>query len=139
MSGDPPLTSVKTVLNQGGGPPPGYAWTVSVLDAAHKEALKLLDGDQYAHIAAQVRDLARDAEPTQCETVDVRGVGDFYEIRDKGGVLKRLNVRVFFSVQKSRRLLVILGVINKTTDGATPVVSKLLMEYRLRKFLASGN
>ena len=138
MSGKPDSPSAKTALRQGGGPPPGYEWTVMVLDQAYKEATDLLDDDQYAHMVAQVKELARESEPTRCETVDVRKLGELHEIRDKWGILKRLNVRVFFFVENSRRLLIILGVINKTNDGATPVASKLLMEYRLRKFLASA-
>jgi hypothetical protein len=110
---------------------------VIVLDQAYKEATQLLDDDQYAHLAAQVKDLARESEPTRSRTVDVRPVEDFYEIRDKGGILKRLNIRVFFLVHKAKRLLVILGVMNKKNDGPTPTVNKLLVAYRMKKFIAS--
>ena len=129
---------IKIGVRRGGGPPPGYQWTVIVLDQAYKEATQLLDDDQYAHMAAQVKDLARESEPTRSRTVDVRAVEDFHEIRDKGGVLMRLNVRVFFFVHKARRLLVILGVINKKNDGLTPTVNKLLVAYRMKKFIASA-
>ena len=138
MSKNSDHTSAKMALRKGGGPPPGYEWTVMVLDQAYKEATTLLDNDQYAHMVAQVKELARENEPTRCETVDVRKLGELHEIRDKWGILKRLNIRVFFYVESSQRLLIILGVINKTNDGSTPVVSRLLMEYRLRKFLASA-
>ena len=136
MSQPDPIRA-KIGVRQGGGPPPGYQWTVMVLDQAYKEATQLLDDDQYAHLVAQVKDLARESEPTRSRTVDVRAVEDFYEIRDKGGVLKRLNVRVFFLVHKAKRLLVILGAMNKTNDGPTPTVNKLLVAYRMKKFIAS--
>lgn len=97
MSRKPDPPQAKIAVQQGGGPPPGYQWTVLILDQAYKEATQLLDDDQYAHLAAQVKELARADEPTRSETVDVRAIGDFHEIRDKGGILKRLNIRVFFT------------------------------------------
>lgn len=48
MAGD-----VKVGVRQGGGPPPGYRWTVLIPDLAYTEAMKFLSDDQYQHLAMQ--------------------------------------------------------------------------------------
>lgn len=86
-------------------------------------------------MADQVRELARQDDPTHSRTVDVRPIEDFYEIRDKGGILKKLNVRIFFFFQKAARRIVVLGAINKKNDGPTPLGDKRTMQRRKRLYL----
>jgi hypothetical protein len=127
--------TVKTLANRGGGPPPGYRWTVQVLDAAWKEADDLLDEAQMAYLASQVRDLAREPDPTHPPTLDVDDLGDFLELRDWGGVLHPINLRVFFFLDHPRRDIVILGVIHKKNDGPTPRAVVLRMQRRRRNYV----
>src|SRR5947208_1778158 len=103
----------KIGVKEGEGPPPGYKWSVDILDSAHTEAMSFLTEDQYGHLARQVRELARQDDPTRSDTVDVKSIGEFFEIRDKGGILQKINARVFFCVCKSARVLAVLGAINK--------------------------
>lgn len=131
--------SVKVGLKAGGGRPPGYSWGVLILDRAHDEARGFLSDDQYHHMSCQVRELASQDDPTHCTTVDVRPIEDFYEIRDKGGVLGKLNVRVFFLVDKGTRNLVILGAINKQNDGHTPNGDRVRMRVRARRYRGGSN
>lgn len=131
----PGRKAVKTGVKAGGGPPPGYRWNIVIFDQAHDEAREFLDADQYEHMARQVRELAGQEDPTHSLTVDVRPVEDFHEIRDKGGILRRLNVRVFFFVHKPSRRIVVLGAIKKENDGPTPVGDKVRMRYRKRRYL----
>ena len=127
---------LKIGVRVGGGPPPGYCWDVGILDFAHSEALKGLNSDdQFDHIRDQVRDLASANEPTLCPTLDVRSIENYYELRDKGGVLGNLNVRVFFHVDADRRCLIVLGFVLKKNDGPTLVGDKGRMRRRLRKYL----
>lgn len=58
----------------------------------------------------------------------------FYELRDKGGVLRNLNVRLFFGICREHRIIVVLGAINKKNDGKTPKYILPLMRYRMRKY-----
>ena len=76
-------------------------------------------------------------DPTHSQTIDIRPVEDFYELRDKGGILGRLNVRVFYLVHKTPHLIVILGVIKKENNGPTPTVDKVRMRRRQRHYLES--
>ena len=135
MSDETSRKPVKVGVHEGAGPPPGYVWCVDILDQAHGEAVDFLNEAQYAHLSKQVRELAKEDDPTHSETVDVRPVEDFHEIRDKGGVLKRLNVRVFFFVHRPKRAIVVLGAINKQNDGPTPLHTLILMRRRKRLYL----
>src|SRR5438105_683980 len=109
MDEKPAGKAVKVGVREGAGPPPGYQWNVDLLAQVHGESMGFLNEDQYAHLADQVREVARHEEPTQSPTVDVRPVEDFFEIRDKGGVLKKINARLFFCVCHSTRTLCVVG------------------------------
>ena len=130
-----PRKPIKVGVKEGAGPPPGYRWSVDVLDRAHDDAMEFLTDDQYAHMASQVREIAREPEPTRSATVDVRAIEDFFEIRDKGGILGKLNVRVFFFVHKPRRTIVVLGAIKKENDGQTSVGDKIRIRRRKRLYI----
>jgi hypothetical protein len=126
---------VKVGVEEGSGPPPGYRWTVLILDIAFEEAMNFLNEGQYQHMAMQVKDLARDVDPTHSRTASVDAVGDFHELRDKGGVLGGMNVRVFFYLDKSKTALVVLGAIKKQNDGPTPIGDRKRIDRRLRKYI----
>jgi hypothetical protein len=81
--------TVKVGVKEGGGVAPGYLWNVDILNQAFDQAMGFLNEDQYAHLSSQVRELARQEDPTRSDSVDVRALEDFHEIRDKGGFLAR--------------------------------------------------
>jgi len=135
MADEPQRKAVKVGVQEGGGPPPGYQWNVEILNSAFDEAMTFLDGDQYDHLARQVRELARQEDPTHSQTIDVRPIEDFHELRDKGGILQRINVRVFYFVHKPARIVVILGAIKKENNGPTPMGDKITMRRRKRLYL----
>ncbi|WP_246196279.1 hypothetical protein [Aquisphaera giovannonii] len=108
-----------------------------ILDRAIDDAREFLSADQYAHLALQFKEMAREEEPTRCETVDIRPIEDYHELRDKGGILGRINVRVFFFVQHPARSIVVLGAVKKENEGQTPTAVKVLMRYRMRSYLAT--
>ncbi|MGP0062179.1 MAG: hypothetical protein ACLQGP_01080 [Isosphaeraceae bacterium] len=125
----------KIGVRRGGGRPPGYRWEVVILDQVFDEARAFLSEDQYDHLARQVRELARQDDPSHSETIDVRPIGEFFEIRDKGGVLGKINARVFFFRSRPARRIVILGAIPKQNDGPTPLGDRRRMERRMRLYL----
>lgn len=135
MADDQPRKPIKVGVRAGGGSPPGYKWKVDVLDHAYREAMAIMDEEQYSHIARQFRELASEDEPTTSQTIDIRSIEDFFELRDKGGVLKKLNIRVFFCICREKRTLAVLGTMNKKNDGKTPDHVRILMRYRMRKYL----
>lgn len=133
----PSRKSVKVGVKLGAGPPPGYKWNVDELGQSHDEAMAFLNEDQYEHLSRQVREVAKEEDPGHCSTVDVRQIEDFYEIREKGGVLRKLNVRICFSVYMPTRTIVILGVIKKENEGQTPTGVRFTMRRRMRLYVES--
>jgi hypothetical protein len=129
------MADVKTGVREGGGPPPGYRWNVEIFQRAFDEAMGFLNEDQYAHLALQIQELARQEDPTHSSTIDVRAIEDFHELRDKGGVLRNLNVRVFFFVHDPSRAIVILGAVKKENDGPTQIHTKVTMRQRKSLYL----
>jgi hypothetical protein len=125
---------VKVGVNEGGGPPPGYRWSVHLLDVAFDEAMSFLDADQYQHAAQLVKELAREQDPSHSAGQSVDAVGDFLELRDKGGILRNINLRVFFHLDADRSVLVVLGAIHKKNDGPTPPWVKTRINNRLRRY-----
>jgi DNA-binding XRE family transcriptional regulator len=63
------------------------------------EARDVLNPEQYDYLARQVRELARNDDPTHSSRLDIRAIGEFFELREKGGVLNKINARVFFAVK----------------------------------------
>ena len=118
---------------------PPFKWSVEVLDQMEKEAQKQLDDPQCEHMKDQVRSLAREDDPTHPQAVDVRALGDeLFELRDKGGPLRKLNVRIFFNVLKKKiREIVLLGLIKKENEGKTSPAKLKLMRWRGKQYKTS--
>ena len=94
---------------------------------------------QYEHVVDLVRALAMEPDPTHPITVTVASIEDFFELKDKGGPLGRINLRLFFAVTRApKRSILVLGAFNKKADGATPQVVKIAIARRLRKYLAGA-
>jgi hypothetical protein len=91
---------------------------------------------KYHHVVEQVQELAREMDPTHPETQTVAQVEDFFELKDKGGPLGNINVRVFFILDKPRVAIVVLGAIFKQNNGQTPFGDKKRIGRRKRKYLA---
>lgn len=66
---------------------PRRQWTPGHIRASAKEAKKFLNGVQYDHAVQLMLTLCEEDDPTHPVLSDVDAVEDFYELRDKGGVL----------------------------------------------------
>jgi phage-related protein len=126
---------LKVGVHQGDGPPPGYSWNVLIIDFVYDEAMKFLDEAQYAHLAEQIQTIAFEDDPTRSLIVSIDAIEDFYELRDKGGILRGLNVRVFYYVDKVTRSIVVVGAIAKKNDGQTPQTVKIRIRRRVRAYI----
>ena len=127
---------LKVGVQKGHGRPPGYSWNVSILDLAFREAVDVLTPVQYAHMRLQVQELARQRDPTHSKTISVEKMTpeDYYELRDSGGVLSGLNVRLFFGIDKDSRAIVVIGLIQKQNNHRTPQGDIIRMRRRWRKY-----
>jgi hypothetical protein len=84
-----------------------------------------------------LKELARYPEPAKCPTVDVAKVNQFWVLHDKGGILRKTNIRVFFVTEDSgtRKEIVVLGVHKKEEEGKLrrSVVERIDRRLRLYK------
>lgn len=126
--------SLKTGLRRGGGVPPGYRWNVVYLSMARDDAMQFLDEGQYAHVIDQFKALASEENPRKPATVSVDAVEDFFELRDKGGILGKINLRVFFTILPRERTILVLGAIKKEADGQTPTWARIRIRHRWRRY-----
>jgi len=126
---------VKTGKRIGQGPPPGLKWGIRILDVAYREGEDFLNLGQYRHLSMQVQDLAALEQPSASETIDVKLIGDsVYEVRDFGGILGGMNIRLFFGIDHSARQLVVLGVFQKQNNGPTPQGDLERNQHRWRRY-----
>lgn len=132
----PMAKRLRTGVNRqsGSGFDLAYEWGVFYLAQAREEAHSLLSEAQYHHVADQFKQMALEAEPTRSPLVDVRPIEDFFELRDKGGPLGKLNLRVFFTIDHNNRAIVVLGTVKKEAEGRTPAGDKLTMRVRKRRY-----
>ena len=128
-------SELKIGVREGGGPPPGYQWNVFIVDFVFDEAMKFLDESQYAHLSEQFKTLAGHSDPSHSLVVSIEAIDDFHELKDKGGVLGTLNVRVFYYVDKRARSIIVVGANLKKNDGPTPEVVKVRIRRRVRAYM----
>jgi hypothetical protein len=134
--GDAPRKQLKTGVRKGGGRPPGYEWSVKFFDELRQET-KFLNDAQKEYAIEQMRELARAKSPSLSPVLDVRPIEQYHELRDKGGVLGKINLRIYFYIDKGQRTIVVLGADKKEQDGQTSQAIKIRMRHRLRRYLES--
>jgi hypothetical protein len=123
----------KTGVKKGGGPPPGYEWTIVLHPNVDKESRQFSDS-QRAHLISLMKQLACESTPSHAVRVDVRAIEDFFEVRDCHGPLGTANARICFGIDSQRRFIVVLGMFKKQNNGATPEVDKIRMRMRWRRY-----
>ena len=109
-------------------------WELGYLEVTVKEGKKLLTEAQYAHVVQLFEELAYESDPTKSKTQDVRNIQEFYELRDKGGVLGNINLRVYFSIltEKKRNMILVLAVDKKEDEAQAPQHIITRVRHRLR-------
>jgi len=113
------------------GDGPDQKWIPAYLEKAESEARGFLTELQYEHAVAQVLALCDEDDPTHPVLADVDAVEDFYELRDKYGVLGKINLRVFFWICRPHGTLIVLGAWKKENEGKTP--ARIIKRIKWRK------
>lgn len=107
-------------------------WELGYLEAAEREARKFLTEEQYAHAIQLFDDLAYESNPSKSQTQNVSKIYEFYELCDKGGILGNINLRVYFTIFKERKLILVLATYKKEIDGQVPQHIVIRVRNRLR-------
>jgi len=123
--------------------PPGEQtplWNLGYLDAAEKDARKFLSDDQYSYVVELFDQLACEQNPRLSNTQDVRPIDQFFELRDKGGILGKINLRVYFGVFDDEKLLIALGCRKKEEEHQVPsfVIAKMRNRFRVAEGFAKN-
>ncbi|QDV56401.1 hypothetical protein [Rosistilla oblonga] len=126
---------IKVGLNLEIGPPPKYQWSAWVLDVANSEIRNTFAKPAVEHLILQVQELAREPSPSSSDILRIEKVEDFFELKDKGGVLGNVNARLFFGIDKRERAIVIIGGMKKQNNGKTPAGDRVRMRRRWRNYL----
>lgn len=100
---------------------------------------QLLSGSQKDHIWDVIRDVALENDPLQCPTVEIVRVtlpsgSQVYVLRDRNGILKKLQLQVFFEVQQESRTLLFLGACNHPHAQRLSYPIGLSIETRLIRY-----
>jgi len=106
-------------------------WVPAYLEQSATDAREFLNEAQYEHAVRQILQLCTEEDPTHPKLADVDAVEEFHELRDKYGVLGKINLRVFFWVCKPKRMIVVLGAWKKEREGKTP--QRIIKRIKWRK------
>jgi hypothetical protein len=106
------------------------------LEAFHKDLCKFLNPGQcfYMELLANRLERFGDAETTADLRIDKIGNG-LWELKAKGNVLGKINVRVFFSPVPGHAQVVVLGAFKKENEGSTPPHRVAKMQNRLEYYM----
>ena len=110
-------------------------WKLSHVAVVAKESHRFLDPNQYAHAVDLCVQLAEERDPRRPPTLDVEKIEEFYELKDKGGLLGKINLRIYFAVFDDTKEIMVLGCWNKKVEGRVPAYIKTKMRARLRLVL----
>lgn len=98
--------------------------------------MQFLSEAQYGHVIDLMQALAAEPDPRRPKSLTVARIDDFYELKDKGGILGKINLRVFFIVEERDRVVLVLGAIKKEAEDQTPEWAKIRIRSRIRRYRA---
>lgn len=129
-------SKIKVGKHRESGPPPRRLWNLWFLDMADQEARRFLNEASMAYVIEQFEELARQVDPAHPLGLSVDAVETFYELREKGGPLGKINFRGFYLIDRPRRAVIVIGAIKKENDGKTPRGTVIRMRGRARNYFS---
>ena len=126
----------KTAPDQTGDEPPKVSvrfQEVVVIGIAAKEGHDELTPGQYLHVKDEVKQLVGFGRRDFDSLLRIEKLGEFWELKEKGGTLGKKNIRVYFKFNKADNEVVVLHTYKKEDDGPAPphVILKLRNRWRL--------
>jgi hypothetical protein len=115
-----------------------HAWVVVALDVAKAEGRKILSAVQYEHIKEILQRLVDFGDKEELSDLSIEQIGSFWELREKGGVLGRINLRVYFGTLPEDWELVVAKTYKKEDNGKTPQHIVEQVEDRLEVYKLGG-
>ena len=111
---------------------------VVILNAAKREGHKILRDFQYEYVRAIVKRLEGFGHEHELSDLRIEPIEDFWELKEKGGVLGKINLRIYFGTVPEDNEVVVAMAYKKEDDGRVPrhiviAVQNRLEEYRTGK------
>lgn len=107
---------------------------VVVLGIAAKEGWEILTPGQYEHMKDLEKQLVGFGRRDFDSNLRIEQIGEFWELKDKGGTLGRKNMRVYFAFDTECNDVVILATYKKEEDGSPSQNLKIRIRNRWRKY-----
>lgn len=92
---------------------------------------KFLSEIQHDQLVLHFLEMANYEDPIGVKLGKVERIYDYYELKEKGGVFGKLNVRVYFTVEAKFRAIVVLACCKKEIEGQIKRHMKRRIESRL--------
>ncbi len=110
---------------------------IATLRTAIKEAKSIVRSlGAYAHCVGVVQRLVDIYDPALVTDLDIKPIGDFHELRLKGHLLGRTNLRIYFAVRPALNEVVVLKAYKKEDDHRTPQHVLEVLEDRLSDYVS---
>lgn len=109
-------------------------YKVVVLACAKREGRKILNAGQYEHVSDIVKRLVDFDDAQEMSDMRIGPIGDFFELKEKGGLLGNINLRLFFGRLNREREIVVVKAYKKEEESQTPRHVVLNVESRLRAY-----
>ncbi|WP_428939681.1 hypothetical protein [Fontivita pretiosa] len=103
------------------------------LKKAADEAKSFLSPVQYAALVEDVKNLSDWPDGPRIQLLDIVSIDQFRELREKGGIYGKINVRVYFAYLPKSRAIYVLGAYKKEAEHQTPRHIVATMRNRLRR------
>ena len=112
---------------------PGGKRRIGYLAVSVRDGRKILNGVQYAYAVRQANQLRAWGDPDIGRLLRIEAVEKFFELKLKGNVLGKTNLRIFFGIYEE--LVIVLGVYKKEEEGALPkhVIFRMRNRHRETK------
>ena len=117
---------------------PKQCLNVVVLRKAKKEGHEFLNPGQYEHMTGVIKRLVDFNSPMEITDLRIEPIESFYELKDKGGLLGKINVRIYFAYVPDEGNIVVLKAYKKEEEGKVPRHVVITVLARLRSYLKDG-
>lgn len=107
---------------------------VVVLPHAVREAKEILNNGQYFHVVEVVKRLVHFGDEVELWDLRIEAIDDFYELKLKGGMVGKVNLRVYFADLSSQNEIVVLKTYKKEVEDKTPRHVVITLEDRLSAY-----
>lgn len=113
-----------------------HSWqTVVVPTVVRRESREFLTIGQYVHVTDFVKQLSGFGLQRYDRTMCIAPIDEFWELKEKGGLLGKINVRVYFAVIKHANEIAVLHAYKKEDDSQVHPSVLLLVRQRHRRFM----